>query len=259
MSGTKRTALVTGASGGIGYELSKLLAADGYDLVLVARSEQKLREIAKKLRQDHTIEATILAKDLSDPTSPSEIWRELQERDIAVDILCNNAGYGTRGRFYEQDLSRELNMLQLNAVTLTHLTGLFLPSMVERGFGRILNVGSTGSFQPGPQMAVYCASKAYVLHFSEAIAEEVRGTGVSVTALCPGVTWTGFQERAKVEETLLVRLGGMSAARVAEIAYRALMRGRPLIVPGWMNKLMVQAYRFLPRRLLARMARITLA
>lgn len=248
---TGRTALISGASGGIGYELSKLFAADGYNLVLVARSEQKLEEIAANLSKTYGVNAVALAKDLSDPASPDEVFAALETQSTTIDVLVNNAGFGVHGPFAETDLAEELSMLQLNAVSLTHLTKLFLPGMIERGWGRILNVGSTGSFQPGPLMAVYCASKAYVLNFSEAIGEELKGTGVSVTALCPGVTRTGFQTRAHTESTLLVRSGSMSAKEVAEIGYKALMRGKRVVVPGLMNWLVAFSVRFTPRSLVA--------
>jgi len=249
-----KTALITGASGGIGLELSRLFAAEGFDLVLVARNEDKLKALAADLARSCGIEVTVLAKDLSDPAGPEEIWSALQERSIQIDVLVNNAGYGTYGAFAERDLDEDMNMLQLNLVTLTHLTGLFLPGMVERGYGRILNVGSTGSFQPTPLMAVYGASKAYVLSFSEALAEELRGSGVQVTALCPGVTRTGFQARARVGRMRLVSGQAMTAQRVAEIGYRALMRGRALVVPGLVNLLMSFSSRLFPRFLVRRVA-----
>ncbi|MCP4539574.1 MAG: SDR family oxidoreductase [Chloroflexi bacterium] len=250
---TRKTALVSGASGGIGYELSKLFAADGYDLVLVARSEQKLDKIAASLCKTYGVNAIVIPKDLSNPASPNEILASLEAQSTTIDVLVNNAGFGIHGPFAETDLVEELNMLQLNIVSLTHLTKLFLPGMIERGQGHILNVGSTGSFQPGPLMATYCASKAYVLNFSEAIAEELRGTGVSVTALCPGVTRTGFQARAHVENTPLIRSGSMSAARVAEIGYKALMRGKRVVVPGLTNWLVAFSVRLTPRSWVTRL------
>ena len=251
----EKTALITGASGGIGYELGKLFAAGGYDLVLVARSEQKLNELAADFCEAHGVKATVLAKDLSDPAAPDEIFSALQAQSITVDVLVNNAGYGTYGPFAEIEPAQELNMLQLNIVALTHLTKLFLPGMIERGFGRILNVGSTGSFAPCPTMAAYCATKAYVLSLSEALSEEVRGTGVSVTALCPGVTYTGFQARANVEHARMVKSGGMSAEQVAEIGYRALMRGKSVVVPGIQNRLMAILSRITPHALVVRFSR----
>jgi short-subunit dehydrogenase len=245
----KRTALITGASSGIGYELSKIFAAEGYDLVIVARSQRKLDQIAAELSEKHTVTVTVLNKDLCNPASPKEIFTELKTRGIAVDILVNNAGFGTYGRFANLDLQRELDMIQVDVVSLTHLTRLFLPGMLERGFGRILNIGSTGSFAPAPLMSAYAACKAYVLSFSEGLSEELKGGNVSVTALCPGVTWTGFQETAQVKRMRLVRSPGMSAEQVAKIGYRALMRGRVVVVPGFTNQMFPFIVRFIPRSL----------
>ena len=250
----EKTVLITGASSGIGYELSKLFAANGYNLVLVARNDRKLNEIASDLTQTYGVRATALAKDLSDPASPDEIYAALQAQSIRVDVLVNNAGFGTYGPFAQIDWAEELRMLQVNVVSLTHLTKLFLPGMVERRSGRILNVGSTGSFAPGPLMAAYCATKAYVLSLSEAISEEVRGTGVSVTALCPGVTRTGFQARAKVEQIQLTSGSMMSAKQVAEAGYKALMRGQAIVVPGFSNQLLVFLTWITPRPLARRIA-----
>ncbi len=245
-----KTVLITGASSGIGYELSKLFAADGANLVLVARNEQRLNEIASDLG----VRVTVLAKDLSDPASPDEIAAALQAQSIGVDVLVNNAGFGTYGPFAKLDWAEELRMLQVNVVSLTHLTKLFLPGMIERRSGRILNIGSTGSFAPGPLMAAYCATKAYVLSLSEAISEEVRGTGVSVTALCPGVTRTGFQARANVEHTQLTSGSMMSARQVAEAGYKALLRGQAVVVPGFVNQLLAFAVRITPRSLTRRIS-----
>ncbi len=250
-----KTALITGASSGIGYELSRLYAADGYHLVLVARSTQKLNDSAADLRKTYQINVMPLAKDLALPTAADEIWSTLRTESITVDALVNSAGYGMHGPMAEDDLAEQLNMLQVNVVALTRLTRLFLPGMIERGFGQILNIGSTGSFAPGPSMAVYCASKAFVLSLSEAIHEEVKGTGVRVTALCPGVTRTGFQARANVEKTRYVRSGSMTAQQVAESGYAAVKRGTPVVVPGWWNWLSTFSIRFVPRSLSASMAK----
>jgi len=251
-----KTVLITGASSGIGWELSKLFAADGHNVILVARSEDRLNVVAAELRQRFGVNALVLSQDLSDPAAPAAIFDALQAQGVQVDFLVNNAGYGIHGRFAENQWGDELNMIQVNMVALTHLTKLFLPGMIERGFGRVLNVGSTGSFAPGPLMAVYCASKAYVLSFSEAIADELRGTGVSVTALCPGVTTTGFQERAQVDDMRMVQRGAMSAQRVAELGYQAMMKGRSLVVPGVQNRLLAVSMRPVPGSWAARVGRI---
>jgi uncharacterized protein len=253
---SKETALITGASGGIGYEFAKLFAQNGYNLVLVARGEKKLRELAQGLEQAHTISAHVIAKDLTDPASPKELYADLQNASITVDILVNNAGFATYGLFAEIDMDKELQMMQLNMVTLTYLTKLFLRDMLKRQKGKILNVASTAAFQPGPLMAVYYASKAYVLSFSEALSNETQGTGVSVTALCPGPTESGFQARANMEDSKLVSSGSlMNTATVARIGYQALMNQQPVVVPGQMNRLLTLLPKFLPRKLVSQLVR----
>src|SRR5712691_11914160 len=213
------TALITGASSGIGLDLARLFARDRFDLVLVARGEAGLRR-------------------------------------VRVDVLVNNAGSGTHGPFAAVDLDRQLRMLRLNVLALTHLTGLVLPGMVARRNGRILNVASTAAFQPGPLMAVYYASKAYVLHFTEALREELRGRGVSVTALCPGPTATGFQKAAAMEGARLVRAGAtMDSPSVARAGYEGLMRDRALVIPGARNRSLALAVRLMPRALVTRLVR----
>jgi uncharacterized protein len=243
-----KTALITGASSGIGYELAKLFARDRYHLVLVARSEAKLRQIADEIAVQSGITVKTMAKDLSLANAPTEIFSELQQEGIKVDFLVNNAGFGTYGFFAETDLNAELQMMQLNMVALTHLTKLFLKDAIAQRQGKILNIASTAAFQPGPLMAIYYATKAYVLYFSEAIANELQGTGVSVTVVCPGPTESSFQATAKMENSKLVRGGNMMDAKtVAEIAYRGLMSGKTLVIPGLKNKLLAQSARFLPR------------
>jgi short-subunit dehydrogenase len=250
-----RCALITGASTGIGYEFSKLLARDGYHVVLVARSEQRLAKVAQELRQSSGASVTILPKDLALPQAPQELYDQLQQQQVAVDILVNNAGFGSHGRFAEADLATQLSMMQVNMGALTHLTRLCLPGMIRRGWGRILNMSSTAAFQPGPLMAVYYASKAYVLSFSEALANEVRGTGVTVTVLCPGPTRTNFQNRAGVGDTLLVRSGVADAASVARAGYRGLMDGTPLVIPGFRNRLLAFLVRLTPRSVVTQVVR----
>lgn len=241
------TALITGASGGIGLAFARIFAREGYNLVLVARSEGKLNDIAGELQKSFGTKTTVIAKDLSLPSAPGEIFAELQKQGIQVDALVNNAGFATYGQFVDIDLAKELEEMQLNMVTLTHLTKLFLKPMIERKQGKILNVASTASFQPGPLMAVYYATKAYVLSFSEAIARELEGTGVSVTALCPGPTESGFQERADMSDSKLVQSGLMSAAEVVEQGYRGLTQGKTIIIPGATNKIGALLPRFIPR------------
>lgn len=248
-----KTALITGASNGIGYELSKLFAADGYHLVLVARNASKMEALAQELRRQHGITVTVLAKDLSVAGAANEIYQAVDAQKIKIDVLVNNAGFGIGELLASTQSQDVLQMLYLNVVSLTVLTHLFLPGMLRRGSGRILNVGSTGSFSPVASMAVYGATKAYVLSFSEALSEELHGTGVSVTALCPGVTVTGFQARAGLGETLLHRVGQMSAKDVARIGYQAMQHGKAVVVPGVFNRLMVESIRFTPRAIVRRM------
>lgn len=253
---TGKTALVTGATSGIGEELARILARDGYDLVLVARNETRLQEVGADLGRRHGIGARVLPADLARPGSAAEIAARVRETSAGVDLLVNNAGRGTFGTFARTSLEAELAILQLNVVSLTHLTKLLLPGMVSRGSGGILNVASTAAFLSGPLMAVYYASKAYVLSFSEALACELRGTGVTVTALCPGPTRTAFQTSAGMEGSRLVRSRvTMDAAAVARIGYEGFKKGKTVVVPGLANKMMVQAVRLLPRRAVARLVR----
>ena len=252
----RETALVTGASGGIGEDFARLLAAGGRNVVLLARSADKLQALAGQLAAAHGIEATVLAADLAEPGATRQIVRTLAARGITIDILVNNAGFGTAGSFASLPADEQLEMLQVNAVALTALTRAFLPGMLERKRGRILNVASTAAFQPGPFMAVYYASKAYVLSLSEALAEEAAGTGVTVTCLCPGPTHTGFQQRAQVDKTRLFRLGRvMRSADVAQAGYDAMLAGRRLVTPGLMNALASQSVRVTPRALLVKITR----
>ncbi len=243
----KQTALITGASAGIGMELAKLFAADAVDLVLVARRQEKLEKLAHELAEQHRVNVRVVAVDLSDSAVPIRIERELADAGVTVDVLVNNAGFGANGPFHELPIERQMSMVQVNVVALTHLTRLFLPGMVERQRGGVLNVGSTAAFQPGPYMAVYFATKAYVLSFTEALAEELRGTGVRVTCLAPGATKTEFFDEADMQDSPLARMGMMDSAAVAQAGYRAFCAGRAIVVPGTKNKLGAFAVRFAPR------------
>ncbi|MGB9198177.1 MAG: SDR family oxidoreductase [Terriglobales bacterium] len=256
----RKTALITGASFGIGLELARIFAREGHDLVLVARSGDKLRQLASELEKAHGTRSLILAVDLSDPGASAYILDQTTRANIAVDILVNNAGFGQYGFFAENDLEECLRQIQVNITTLTHLTRLYLPGMIERArtgktAARILNVASTAAFQAGPLMAVYYATKAYVLHLSEAISNELAGTGVTVTCLCPGPTATEFQERAKITGIRLTTYGTMDARTVAEDGYRALMAGKPVVISGFKNWLVAQSVRFAPRRMVTAIAR----
>lgn len=247
-----KTVLITGPTSGIGYELAKLFAKDGYGLVLVARGGDKLLEIKKDFEKQYSIFVKVIEKDLSISSAPQEIFETLEKDSHPIDILVNNAGFGNYGFFSETDLQTELGMIQLNITSLTHMTKLFLKGMVQRGSGRILNVASTAAFQPGPLMAIYYASKAYVLSFTEALANELKGTGVTVTALCPGPTTTGFQKRAEIEGTMLVREGlVMDAGTVAQEGYRALRAGKAVVIPGFKNRAVAFSVRLAPRSFVA--------
>jgi hypothetical protein len=252
----KNTALITGASGGIGRELALVHARSGGDLVLVARNEEKLSALREEVRKEYGSEALIFAKDLSRPEAAEEIYRHLIEEGTEVDLLINNAGFGGFGFFQETDWDKEAQMIDLNVRGLTHLTKLFLPAMIVRGRGRVLNVASTAAFVPGPLMAVYYATKHYVLSFSEAIANEVSHTGVTVTALCPGPTASGFQAGAEIEESRLVKGKQLPTSReVAEFGYKAMLKGRRVAVHGLGNRLQLFSIRFTPRRLAAAVVR----
>ena len=250
---SKGTALVTGASSGIGAELATLCAAGGYDLVLVARSAEKLAELAAGLSRAHGIAARPLAADLADPAAAQAIFE--QTRGDTIEILINNAGFGVLGPYAETDWAAEARLLQVNIVALTHLTKLYLPEMLRRRSGRILNVGSTAAFVPGPFMAMYYASKAFVVSFSHAIANEVNGSGVTVTVLCPGPTLTGFSEAAGTSESKLFQGSAMSAAEVARDGYRAMMAGKAEVISGARNRWMMLGTRLAPRTMLAGIAR----
>jgi len=249
--------LITGASSGIGLELAKVFAAHGHALALVARSADTLEGVARQLATRHGIRALAVVADLSAPGAPDEVFDRVRNAGLQVDVLVNNAGAGLGGAFAATDLATELRMITLNVMALTHLTKLSLPGMLERGAGRILNVASTAAFAPGPLMAVYYATKAYVLSFSEALAAELRGTGVTVTVLCPGPTRTGFQSAARIDGARLFRMPWVTdAATVARLGFKGLMRGKPIVIPGLLNKLLPQIVRVSPRRLVTWVSRL---
>jgi short-subunit dehydrogenase len=250
------TVLITGASGGIGYELAKLFARDRHNLVLIARSVDKLNQLASELQTQFAITAKIIPLDLAAAPAPKFLFDQLQREGIAVDILVNNAGFGASGQFAQIPEEEILGQIHLNITALTHLTRLFLPPMLERRAGKIMNVASTAAFQPGPLMAVYYATKAYVLSFSEAIANELRGSGVTVTCFCPGATNTGFARRARTESSRLFKhMGAMDAATVARDGYRGLMAGRTLVISGAHNWLVAESVRFAPRKMVTAVSR----
>jgi len=249
------TVLITGASGGIGYELAKLFARDHHNLVLVARNADKLTQVANEL-QAHGITVKTVALDLAQPPAAKFLFDQLQREGISIDILINNAGFGAYGEFAQMPEEEILGQINLNISALTALTRLFLPSMVQRRSGRIMNVASTAGFQPGPLLAVYYATKAYVISFSEAIANELRNSGVTVTCFCPGATHTGFARRAGTEKSrLFQQLGGMSAEKVALDGYRAVMEGRTLAISGLHNWVVAQSTRIAPRKMVTAVSR----
>ncbi|MEO7193777.1 MAG: SDR family oxidoreductase [Pseudonocardiaceae bacterium] len=246
MRSTVKTALVTGSSAGLGTHFARLFAQDGHDVVLVARRRDKLDQLATELREVYGIHPTVIAADLTDPTAPPHLHEELTRAGIEVEFLVNNAGVGTSGAFAELDLARELDLIELNVKALTHLTGLVLPAMITRRSGRILNVGSLAGFLPGPFMATYYASKAYVLNFTEALAYELRGTGVTATVLCPSATATEFAQVAGVKNAALFA-SSADAASVALCGYRAMLKGKTLAVPGVKVRLALESLRVSPR------------
>ncbi len=261
MSTEKRAlALVTGASGGIGADLARELAGDGHDLILVARSTAALDALAAELKQRHGVDVRVLPADLARPGAAAELFARIGASE--VDVLVNNAGFGDHGPFHAADPARIDGMIALNIAALTALTRLFLPGMVARKRGRVLNVASTAAFQPGPMMAVYCASKAYVLSFSLALGDELRGSGVTVTALCPGATATDFMRVAGAEDLALFNMPGMAAmspAVVARQGYGALKAGRRVVITGFNNRVGALMGRLLPYGLVLPVSRRLLA
>jgi len=241
------TALITGASAGLGSEFARLFAADKHDLLLVARRRDRLDALAAELSAAHGVKAHVLAADLMDPAAPGAILDEVSRLGLEVEFLVNNAGFGTNGNFWELDAERERGMVEVNITALVVLTRALLPAMVKRGRGRVLNIGSTAGFQPGPFMAGYYASKAFVNSFTEALAYELRGTGVTATVSCPGATATEFAAIAGNDKTRLFKAGAMTAAEVAESAYRAMHAGRPMVVHGAINRLSAWSSGLSPR------------
>jgi hypothetical protein len=250
------TALITGASNGIGLELAKIHASKGDNLVLVARNISKLNQIKTELESQYKISVHIIGKDLSLPNAPQEVYDELKHKNIVIDYLINNAGFGDYGFFYETNWEKELQMINLNITALTHFTKLFLQDMIKHKSGKIMNVASTAAFQSGPTMAIYYASKAYVLSFSEAIDNEVSDKGVTVTTLCPGPTETGFLEAAALQDSKLFKGKKIAGAKeVAEYGHKAMMQGKTVAIHGFMNRVMANAVRFIPRALAVKVVR----
>lgn len=244
------TALITGASAGIGMELAKCFATDHHNVILVARRKQKLEQLAYDLREIHGVSAHVFSSDLGEPGAAAQLFEEIKAADLEVDFLVNNAGIGQNGIFHELDAAQMSTMIHLNVTALTELTRYFLPAMIDRNKGRILNVGSTAGFQPGPHMAVYYATKAYVYSLTEALAEELRDTRITITNLSPGATDSEFSERADMDSTMLFALGTMSAEAVAKAGYKGMMKGKSLVIPGLKNKLVPVSANVLPRKVM---------
>lgn len=245
-----KLALVTGASGGIGLEFAKLLAQSGYDLALVARSQAKMESLAVESRETYGVNVQVVACDLAQPNAAHVVKAQVPQ----CDVLINNAGFANNGKFAQMDERSMLEEIQLDVTALTQLTRLYLPEMIARKDGKILNIASTAGFLPGPNMAVYYAGKAYVISFSEALAEECRGSGVTVSVLCPGATDTGFAERAGTTHARLHRFGSAKALDVAKAGIEGMMRGKRVIVPGITNKIVALSPKFSPRGLLLRVS-----
>ena len=251
-----KTVLITGASAGIGYELSKIFAKNGYHLVLVSRNKPRLEVIAKELENHHDIRATVISKDLSKSSAPQELYDDIAADGIDINVLVNNAGFGTNGKFTDIIADKHIDLIQLNITSLTMLCKLFGTDMVKKGSGSILNVASTAAFQAGPFMSTYYASKAYVLMFSEAIHNELAQDGVNVTVLCPGPTHTEFFERNEMIDTKIAKSPFiMKAADVAQAGFAALMKKKKVVIPGLINKLLVFTVRFTPRSLITLITR----
>jgi uncharacterized protein len=252
----KNTALITGASNGIGLALATIHASKGGDLVLVARNKSKLDELKAELEKKYKVSVYTIGKDLAAFNAAREVYDETTKQNIQIDYLINNAGFGDFGMFAETDWNKELQMINLNITTLTQFTKLYLQEMVKRKSGKIMNVASTAAFQSGPTMAVYYATKAYVLSFSEAVDNEVRDKGITVTTLCPGATESGFQAAAAMEESALVKGKKLPTAKeVAEYGYASMLKGKTVAIHGLMNYLMANSVRFAPRSLIVKVTR----
>lgn len=249
------TVLITGASSGIGRELAGLFARDRSDLVLVARREDRLIELAEMLRSEFGVDVFILPMDLSKRTAPKQVFSRLRKEKIEIDVLVNNAGFGSRGSVVELDTDLQVDMIQVNVGALTHLTRLFLPGMLQRGRGGILNVGSLAGFQPGPNLAVYYATKAYVLSFTEALSEEITDPNIKITCLAPGPVRTEFGSKSKLDDSLLFKLSLMDAEPVAKAGYEGFRKGKVIVIPGIKQKLTPFLVRLLPRSIVRKIVK----
>ncbi|MEE6451366.1 SDR family oxidoreductase [Gottfriedia acidiceleris] len=250
-----KTVLITGPTEGIGYELTKLFAKDHFNLVLVARNKMKLEEMANSLKKQFNIKVLVITEDLSKVNSAKLIFDQVTTSQMEIDILVNNAGVALYGDFDQTDLNKELKMIHLNIVTLTELVKYFLPKMLQKKSGHIINIASTSAFQPGPKMSVYAASKAYVLSFSEALSEELRHSGVTVTVVCPGPTRTGIINSSGGNHSKLFKGKIMNPKKVAKLTYEAVSMKKTVVVIGIKNKILAQSVRFIPRSLVRRLTK----
>jgi short-subunit dehydrogenase len=252
---TNETVLITGASSGIGLELARLFAADNSNLVLVARREEKLRALADELKSKFGVDVFILPKDLSQKNAPTEIFDTLEKEGIQIDVVVNNAGFGARGAVADLDTDMQIDMIQVNVVALTHLTRLFLPGIIQRGRGGILNVGSLAGFQPGPNLAVYYATKAYVLSFTEALSEEINNPDIKITCLTPGPVRTEFGSKSELDDSLLFKLSLMDAEPVVKAGYEGFRKGKVIVLPGLKQKIIPFLLRLTPRFLVRKVVK----
>lgn len=247
-----QTALITGASSGIGYQLARCFAQDHFHVVMVAQNHEKLKQAARQLEQEFPdVQVSILACDLSQPNSPEALFNIMEQQGMEVDVLVNDAGFGEHGFFSETDLKKELQMIQLNIASLVHLTKLFLPRMLSRGTGKILQLGSITSFIPSPLMAVYGGTKAFVLSFSEALQNELKDTGVIVTVLCPPATDTNFFMAADAEDSRAAQGNLATPEEVAKVGYEALMKGEARAIPTFSAKVQAGLSNVLPDQALS--------
>ena len=249
-----RFALVTGASGGIGFDLARYAASDGYHVLMVARSEDQLKTNATAIARDYDVKALYFKADLSDYSQVVELINYIRKNELIIEILVNNAGFGDYGWFKETSWQKEHQMMQLNMVALTHLTKEVIPFMIKGGKGRVLNVSSVAGFFPGPRMAVYSATKAFVSSFSQALNYELKSDGITSTVLCPGPTRTGFADTAGMSESKLFNTMPLaSSEKVARKGYKAMMKGKAMIIPGFSNKLMIRISKLIPGKWLGKM------
>ena len=249
------TVLITGASSGIGWELAKLFASDNSNLVLAARREDRLEELSDLLKSEFGVDVFIMPTDLSKKTAPRQIFSKLRKEGIQIDVLVNNAGFGARGSVLELDTGLQMEMIQVNVAALTHLTRLFLPGFVERGRGGILNVGSLAGFQPGPNLAVYYATKAYVLSFTEALSEEITNPNIKITCLAPGPVRTEFGRKSELDDSLLFKLSLMDVEPVAKAGYEGFRKGKVIVIPGIKQKITPFMGHFIPRSLVRKIVK----